>query len=83
MNWIEFHHVQPDARGGRTEADNCVALCTYTSPRAKDGCHYHVHESGRFKHGVTPDPEDFPHSHGDGKASHDAWVLRWRARYRC
>ena len=81
MNWIEFHHVRPAALGGDKDEDNCVALCTYTSPGAKDGCHYHVHEEGQFKGLVAAGPEYFKFSHGHEYAKHDVWVLKWNARY--
>ncbi len=81
MNSIEFHHVQPRSVGGRGDSDNCVALCTYTSKKSKDGCHYHVHEQGKFRGGGVADPEYFEYSHGHEAANHMAWVLRWRKIY--
>ncbi|MFN6994640.1 MAG: HNH endonuclease [Aquincola tertiaricarbonis] len=81
MKSVEFHHVQPQRERGANDADNCVVLCSYTSLRAKDGCHHHVHEGGRFRDGVSADPEYFKYSHAHETAAHDAWVLRWRKRY--
>jgi len=81
MPYIEFHHVQPKAAGGKGDADNCVALCTYTFSRSRDGCHYHIHEEGRFKTGGVADPEYFKYSHGHEGAAHSCWVDRWRMAY--
>lgn len=81
MGLIEFHHVQPQSAGEANNTDNCVALCSYTSSRAKDGCHYHVHQGGRFRGGGVADPEYFKYSHGHESAAHDVWVLSWHNTY--
>lgn len=82
MDWIEFHHLMPPRLGGRNDADNCVALCTYTSAKdkTKDGCHYHVHQRGRFA-GAVAGPRDFKFSHAHEQAARDAWILRWIKTY--
>jgi hypothetical protein len=78
MSHIEFHHVVPQVAGGLDDEDNCVALCTYTSPKSKDGCHYRVHTEGRFKRGTVAPPKMFEFSHGHDDARHQEWLKRMR-----
>ncbi|MBU2500482.1 HNH endonuclease, partial [bacterium] len=37
--FLEVHHIQPRARGGRNRADNLITLCS--------ACHRHIHEKAR------------------------------------
>ncbi|MDC8771739.1 HNH endonuclease [Roseateles albus] len=81
MNSMHFHHVQPQALGGGNDEDNCVVLCSDTYRKAKDSCHYHVHEEGNYRGKVVAGPDTFSYSHGHESANHMAWVLRWRKIY--
>jgi hypothetical protein len=76
MNRIEFHHVVPQVAGGLDEADNCVALCTYTSTKSKDGCHFHAHAEGKFRRGTVAPPNMFKFSHGHDYSKHMEWLKR-------
>ncbi len=81
MNAPEYHHVQPQSAGGADDADNCVALCTYSSrdDKTKDGCHYHIHQRGYYA-GAVPGPEVFKFAYRNA-AERESWVATWTATY--
>jgi hypothetical protein len=81
MNQIEFHHVVPQGAGGLDEADNCVALCTYTLKGAKDGCHFRAHTEGNFRRGTVAPPDMFRFSHGHEYSGHKEWLKRIRIAF--
>jgi hypothetical protein len=81
MNSMHFHHVQPESLGGGDEEDNCVVLCSDSYRKAKNSCHYHVHQEGYYRGKVVAGPETFSFSHGHESANHDAWVFRWKKTY--
>ena len=68
------HHVIPNQCGNPAdpghawlrEPVNCVMLC--------DGCHEHVHESGRFRAGSVAPPGAFVYSHGARRSEHRRWA---------
>ncbi|GMA31687.1 HNH endonuclease signature motif containing protein [Litorihabitans aurantiacus] len=43
--WCEAHHVVPWSQGGRTDADNCVLLCS---------SHHHAVHTGRWSVTAAP-----------------------------
>jgi hypothetical protein len=81
MNSMHFHHVRPYQAEGGDEEDNCVALCSTSYRGARDGCHYHVHEEGRYGKGGVANAMEFDFSHGHDSAKHDNWLVRWNKQY--
>lgn len=79
-----YHHAVPQQSSDEprkqdpwmSSEKNCVVVCDGSD---QDGCHYKVHDGGKFRDGAVYSPDNFKYSHGDydndpeARRKHEEW----------